>query len=131
VVSKQHVMRGVKGGFAQVCHGKQAPLLKMKEGDGFVYYSPRIEMGGTEFCKSFTAIGIIKSDNVYQVEMAPDFHPYRIDIDYIPCRELPLDNVFDQLELTAKKSWGMQLLRGLVEISEADFRVIEKGMVSP
>jgi hypothetical protein len=26
VVSKEHVMRGVQRGFAQVCHGKEGPL---------------------------------------------------------------------------------------------------------
>lgn len=31
-VSKEHVMKGVAGGFCQVCHGKQAPLNRMKKG---------------------------------------------------------------------------------------------------
>jgi hypothetical protein len=26
VASKEHVMRAVQGGFAQVCHGKEGPL---------------------------------------------------------------------------------------------------------
>ena len=32
VVSKEHVLRGVEGGFCQVCHGKKAPLNRMKKG---------------------------------------------------------------------------------------------------
>ena len=32
VVSKEHVPRGVEGGFCQVCHGKKAPLNRMKKG---------------------------------------------------------------------------------------------------
>ena len=32
VVSKEHVLRGVEGGFCQVCHGKKAPLNRMKGG---------------------------------------------------------------------------------------------------
>ena len=40
VVSKEHVMKGVQGGFAQAGHGKSAPLKKMKKDDWLIYYSP-------------------------------------------------------------------------------------------
>lgn len=46
VVSRAHVQRGVSGGFAQVCHGKAAPLRRMQTGDWLIYYSPSTEMGG-------------------------------------------------------------------------------------
>lgn len=128
VVSKEHVLRGVKGHFAQVCHGKKAPLSRMKAGDFLIYYSPKIAMEKTEPCKCFTAIGKIKTGNVYQVEMAPSFHPFRIDVEYVRCKEVPLMDLFDDLELTAKKSWGMQLRRGLIPLSEKDFFVIAEAM---
>lgn len=128
VVSKEHVQKGVTGGFAQVCHGKKAPLSKMSKGDGFVYYSPKIAMERPHPCKSFTAIGKIKEGTVYQVEMFPDFHPFRIDIEYFPCKEVPINNLLDQLDLTREKSWGMQLQRGLIEISPSDFQVIAFAM---
>jgi hypothetical protein len=128
VVSKEHVQKGVQGGFAQVCHGKRAPLAMMSVGDGFIYYSPKISIDSSEPCKCFTAIGKIKSGKVYQVEMTPSFHPFRIDIEYYPCKEVPIAYLFDHLELTQKKNWGMQLRRGLLEISEADFLVIAKIM---
>lgn len=44
VVSKEHVLRGVEGGFCQVCHGKKAPLNRMKKGDYLLYYSPKYQM---------------------------------------------------------------------------------------
>ncbi|MDQ7862723.1 hypothetical protein RCO48_21920 [Peribacillus frigoritolerans] len=28
VASRDHVMKGIDGGFAQLCHGKEAPLKK-------------------------------------------------------------------------------------------------------
>ena len=127
VVSKEHVQRGVQGGFAQVCHGKQAPLARLAAGDGFVYYSPKIAMDRPEPCKCFTAIGRVKEGKVYQVEMFPDFHPFRIDIEYFPCRDLPIAEL--QLELTRSKSWGMQLLRGIIELKQADFDSIAKAMI--
>lgn len=128
VVSKNHVLKGVEKGFAQVCHGKKAPLEKLKSEDGFIYYSPKIAMGSPEPCKYFTAIGKIKNGNIYQVEMTPDFHPFRIDIEYYPCKETSIIPLMNQLELTAKKSWGMQLLRGLLEISKGDFFTIAEAM---
>lgn len=29
VASREHAMKGIYGGFAQLCHGKEAPLKKM------------------------------------------------------------------------------------------------------
>lgn len=40
-VSKEHVLRGVAGGFCQVCHGKAAPLNRMQRGDWLLYYTAR------------------------------------------------------------------------------------------
>jgi hypothetical protein len=128
VVSKNHVQRGVQGGFAQVCHGKKAPLMKMEAGDGLIYYSPKVAMDSPEACKCFTALGKIKNGKVYQVEMTPDFHPFRIDVEYTPSCEISLAHVFDQLELTKSRSWGMQLRRGLLELSAADFKTIAAAM---
>lgn len=128
VVSKEHVQKGVRGGFAQVCHGKKAPLSRLTTGDGFVYYSPKIAMDSPELCKSFTAIGMVKNGKVYQVEMTPDFHPFRIDVKYASSEEAPIAPLLDQLELTQKKNWGMQLMRGLIEISKEDFLAIAKAM---
>ena len=36
VVSLEHVQRGLRGGFAQMNHGKEAPLKRMKAGAGLV-----------------------------------------------------------------------------------------------
>jgi len=52
VVSKEHVLRGVEGGFCQVCHGKKGPLNRMKKGDYLLYYSPKYQM------KSLNEFGI-------------------------------------------------------------------------
>nr|MCH9703347.1 EVE domain-containing protein [Chlamydiota bacterium] len=37
VASHEHVKRGEADGFCQVCHGKGAPLRRMKPGDLLVY----------------------------------------------------------------------------------------------
>jgi hypothetical protein len=39
----------------QVGHGKAAPLKRIKGGDGFVYYSPTVTLGGKDRLQAFTA----------------------------------------------------------------------------
>jgi hypothetical protein len=44
VASKEHVQRGVLGGFAQVCHGKAGPLNRMEEGIGLSTILPPLNL---------------------------------------------------------------------------------------
>ncbi len=76
-ISKNHVLKGVEGGFTQTDHGENARLKRLVKGDYMVFYSPRTEYKGGEPLQSFTAIGQITDDIPYQVEMSPDFHPWR------------------------------------------------------
>ena len=46
VVSANHVAVGVAEGFCQACHGKAAPLKRMKQGD-YLLLQPKMIM---EFC---------------------------------------------------------------------------------
>lgn len=127
VVSKEYVMRGVAGGFVQVCHGKGAPLKRMRAGDGFVYYSPTTTFGGKDKLQAFTAIGIVKSGAVYQFQMSPDFAPYRCDVKFQKCPEVPINNLKSELELT-QGNYGMLFRRGFLELSEQDFSLIAETM---
>ncbi len=61
--------------------------------------------------------------------MTPSFRPYRLDVAYYPCQEVPIATLFDQLELTRVKSWGMQLRRGLLELSPSDYETISNVML--
>ena len=128
VVSREHALCGVRDGIAQVCHGKKAALSRMKEGDGLIYYSPKLSMDFPERCQCFTAIGQIRSGKVYQVEITEDFHPFRLDVAYEPCREVSMTELLMKLEFTKQKSWGLQLLRGVFEISKADYLAIADAM---
>jgi hypothetical protein len=40
-VSRDHVARGVSGGFTQSDHGRAARIAKLEKGDWMVFYSPR------------------------------------------------------------------------------------------
>ena len=128
VVSKEHVKRGVVQGFAQVCHGKKGPLSRMKKEDWLIYYSPKIYFDKPEKCQSFTAIGQIKSGDVYQVEMLPGFCPFRIDVDYVLCKEVPIASLLPDLDFAKGGNWGFKLRTGLFEIIPRDFTLIAKAM---
>ncbi|MFD1229428.1 EVE domain-containing protein [Pseudochrobactrum kiredjianiae] len=75
IASADHVQRGRAEGYMQVCHGKSAPLRRVKLGDGVVYYSPAQTMGDKDKLRSFTAQGVICGDGVYQVDMGQGFSP--------------------------------------------------------
>jgi predicted RNA-binding protein len=128
-VSKEHAMRGVAGSFMQVCHGKQAPLKRMKKGDYMLVYSSKITMEGNEKCQAFTAVGQVNDEEVYQVEMSENFKPFRRNIDFIKSKEcaiLPLIN--DLYFISNKKMWGYPFRFGFFEINEHDFNLITANM---
>lgn len=129
VACKEHVQRGVIGGFAQVCHGKAYPLSRMKEGDWIIYYSPTIQFAKKETCQCFTAIGKIKSGNPYPFAMSEDFIPMRRDVIFIPAIEVPIKQLLEKLSFIKNKSkWGFPFKKGCFEISQEDFQVISNAM---
>ncbi|MBD0291854.1 MAG: EVE domain-containing protein, partial [Thermoleophilia bacterium] len=77
VVSHAHVRRGVAGGFAQLSHGKEAPLRRLAAGDWLVYYSPRRTHPDGEPLQAFTAIGEVADDELFQVEGDGGVRPWR------------------------------------------------------
>lgn len=127
VVCHTHVRRGVSGGFAQLCHGRAAPLKKMKTGDYLIYYSPGVEMGESDL-RSFTALGRVVDDQVFEHDMGGGFVPYRRRVEYLQVRPVTLASLKDALELCARPSWGMALRRGHLPLSEHDFALIAEAM---
>ena len=127
VVSRAHVRRGVAEGFAQLCHGRAAPLRRLQPGDYLVYYSPAIELGG-EPLRAFTALGRVADSDVFRFDMGGGFVPYRRRIDYLNVREVPLAELKNRLELCANPNWGIELRRGYLQLSEHDYRLIASAM---
>lgn len=128
IVSREHVMRGVAGDYVQVCHGRAAPLRRMKAGDWFIYYSPVNEFKSKEKLQYFTAIGQIKTGKVYQVEMFEDFKPFRCDVAFCKgCKEVPIAKLKSNLSFT-QGNYGMLFRRGHIEIPIDDFHKIAKEM---
>ncbi len=131
VVSKDHILRGVEGGFMQANHGKPGPLKRMLVNDWVICYSPKQTYSGNELCRAFTAIGQVKDENVYQYKMTDTFTPYRRNISYYNCTETPIVPLIEQLDfIKNKKSWGYPFSFGFFEIPEHDFELIKSQMIS-
>jgi hypothetical protein len=131
VISKAHTLRGVEGGFIQVCHGKEAPLKRMQVGDKLLVYSPKLIMEGKEAYQRFTAVGEVSDDRVYPFSMSENFIPFRRNITFYECKETPIRPLIPELEFIAdKRSWGFPFRFGFFEITERDFHLIVANMLT-
>lgn len=124
IASADHVRRGLQGGFMQVCHGKLAPLRRIKPEDGVVYYSPTQIYGVKDDFKSFTAIGYVAQGEPYQVDMGNNFLPFRRDVHWHGDKQISIRPLLNQLELTQSKNWGYALRFGLINLSAEDFSLL-------
>lgn len=130
VASADHVAIGRAQGFMQVCHGKCAPLKRLRTGDKVVYYSPTQTLGGKDKLQSFTASGTVLERAPYQVEMYPGFHPFRCDVSWDQAQMHSILPLLPRLEFSRdNKNWGYQFRFGLFEISAADMLVIQSSML--
>lgn len=129
-ISRDHVMKGIAGGFTQAGHGKSTILKRLKKGDYLVFYSPRTSYAGGQPLQAFTAIRRVKDDELYQVEMTPDFIQWRRNVEFLDCLETPIKPLIDDLSFIKDKThWGFIFRFGLFEIPEADFKVIRHVML--
>lgn len=131
VVQRAHVLRGVELGIAQTNHGAKAGVLRMKPGDGLVYYSPKTEYPDGAPLREFTAIGTIADAEPYEAEDG-DRRPWRRSVTYdLSAVATSITPLLPVLEFTrGNANWGFQLRRGQLELSERDFRVIAREMGS-
>jgi hypothetical protein len=129
VVSKDHVVIGVEGGFTQLNHGKAGPLERMRAGDGFAFYSPRTAYPDGPPLQAFTAIGRIRDGRVYQSEQDGDWKPFRIAVDYLPARDAPIRPLIDALSfIRSKTHWNAAFRFGHLRVPEEDFAMIAVAM---
>jgi len=131
VASNDHVQRGVAEGFCQACHGKSNPLKRMNPDDWVIFYSPKTEFKGNERYQSFSAIGRVKPGSVYQGNMGGGFKPYRRDVAFLECNQVPIHPLIPDLSfIKNKQSWGYMFRFGFFEIPKDDFDLISSLMLS-
>lgn len=132
VVSKAHVQIGVRGGFIQLNHGKKAAVQRLKAGDMLAMYSPRTNYPDGAALQAFTAIGTVVSGEVYQVEMTPEFKPFRVDVRFHDCHDAPIKPLIEDLSFIKDKAhWGAAFRFGYLRVPEADFSRIVRAMGCP
>jgi hypothetical protein len=131
VVSAEHARIAVLQSFIQLNHGKRPGVARLREGDGFVIYSPTDRFGDKTPLRAFTALGIVADAEPYLAEPMSmgargTIRPWRRRIDFLPVHPAPLREV--ELELTRQPNWGYQLRRGLVPLSVEDFETLRAAM---
>lgn len=128
-VSASHAARGIEAGIVQACHGKVAPLRRMRPGDGVVIYSPRSEMRGGAPVMAFTALGHVAGEAVWQHDMGGGFVPWRRAVVWSGTRAVPIRPLLQRLDLTAgQDNWGMAFRYGHRALSAHDFGLIKAAM---
>ena len=130
VACADHVALGVAGGFMQVCHGKAAPLRRMRPGDYVAYYSPTESFGVRRSLQAFTAIGVIRDSEPYCFDMGAGFQPWRRNVDWLVSQPANIRPLLGKLEFTAGRgsTWGFALRFGALAASDADMTVIGEAM---
>jgi DNA-binding MarR family transcriptional regulator/predicted RNA-binding protein len=128
-ISRDHVRLGVEGGFTQAGHGKASGIERLKADDWLVFYSPKTSLRDGELLQAFTAIGRVVDEELYQVEMAPGFTPWRRNVEFVTGIETPIRPLIDQLSfIKDKRRWGYMFRFGLFKIPQEDFAVISRAM---
>lgn len=128
-VSQSHIKTGMQGGFTQANHGRAINLRLLSKGDLIAFYSPRTDFRNGEQLQQFTALARVVDDVPDQVEMEPDFHPWRRRVAYFPCEPASIKPLIERLSfITDKQMWGFPFRRGLFEIPGEDFQLISRAM---
>ena len=113
----------------QVCHGKVAPLKRVRAGDRVVYYAPTLTMGGKDRLQCFVSIGLVLQGEPYSFDMGGGFVPLRKDVQYVAAQEasiLPLVPRFEFVE--SPQRWGYKFRFGLFELSDHDMVLVVMAM---
>lgn len=127
--SRDHVLKGAEGGFAQAGHGRKDLISKLSKGDWIVFYSSKDKFENGKPLQKFTALGKVTDEDPYQANTTGDFKPYRRNVEFKNVEETEIRSLLEQLTfIKNKKKWGFYLISGFREISKEDFNVINNKM---
>lgn len=71
-------------------------------------------------------------DEPYRVEMTPDFHPYRRNVEFLVIKEADIRPLISELSFIKDPThWGFPFMRGLFEIPKEDFEKIAAAVDAP
>lgn len=129
VLSKDHVVAGIAGGFTQA-HGDKADQLQLlAKGDLIFFYSPGTLFRAGQILQAFTAIAQVVDDAPYQVKGSGKVRPWRRNVKPVTSEEAPVAALVADLDFVADKSnWNASFRRSLFEIGAEDARRIADAM---
>ena len=127
--SRDHVLKGVKGGFAQAGHGRKDFMSKPSKDDWVVFYSSKDKFENGKTLQKFTAIGQVVDEEPYQPNTNDYSNPYRRNVEFKNNQEVEIRPLLERLAfIKNKKKWGFYLISGFREIQKEDFTVIKNAM---
>ena len=128
--SRDHVLKGVEGGFAQAGHGRKDLVSKLFKSDWLVFYSAKDAYDNGKPLQKFTALGQVIDEEPYQPDANENFKPYRRKVSFKKVEETAIRPLLEQLGfIKNKKKWGFYLISGFRELSKEDFEVIRSAMM--
>ncbi len=117
--SRDHVLKGVKGGFAQAGHGRKDFISQPSKGDWVVFYSSKDKFENGKPLQKFTAIGKVSDEEPYQPSATGKFKPYRRNVEFKKVEETEIRPLLEHLTLSRiKKSGGFILLAVFVKFQK-------------
>lgn len=130
VAVRDHVMRGVDGGFAQLGHGKESAIRALGQGDILIYYASRERLDGGAPVRAFVAMGEVVTPEPYRAQQGEGFCPWRHDMRYFEAREAPIHPLLEELDFTRGRGrhWGMAVRGSRHALTAADARRIARAM---
>lgn len=65
----------------------------------------------------------------FEPGLAPDFKPFRVDVQFIKCKEAAIKPLIEKLSfIKSKTHWGAAFRFGQLKIPQEDFLLIAKAM---
>ncbi len=129
VITKDHVLTGMAGGYMQSNHGAEGTLQLLREGDIGFFYSPGTLFRAGEILQTFTAVARVTDDKPYQVSLSARMKPWRRKVTSLPCEEVAITALVPSLDFIGdKEHWSVSLRGGLFEIGEDDAHRIATAM---
>lgn len=129
VAAKDHVDKGVAGGFCMFAHGKHSAVKRLNPGDCFCYYAPMTALGTGDVVRAFVAIGELLDQPPEEHAMAPGMTGWRRPAHYFRAHAADIYPLLPQLSFVTDRShWGMYFRKSLFKIERDDFVHIAHAM---
>ena len=129
VAAKEHVDRGVEGGFCMLGHGRRGFVAGLQKGDWLFYYAPRERLDDGARVQAFVAAGRVTDDAPEPVETATG-RVWRRRMAYVEGAVIaPVRPLLDRLSFVHDPArWGLAFRGSKREISREDAEVIAGAM---